>query len=105
MAIDKNFTSPIEIIRKMDLSWEREKTDLIELARTLVLCGAIKKSNKPLNFTEAYELFGILLNIELKNPDDQLRHRAEAFDKSNFLEVLLETYQEDQKRAKIKRES
>jgi hypothetical protein len=105
LSIDKILPSPNTIFKKNDLSWERGKVDLIELSRALSLCGAIKKSGKMLNLTDSYKLFGELFNIELKNPEDQLRERSDSLDAPNFLEVLLEKFEEDQKFLKKKRES
>jgi len=88
-----------------ELEWTRDKTDLIELAKALSLCNAIRKSGEALNYADTYELFGSIFNMELKNPEDQLRHRAETQDTPNFLEELLKKFMEDQKILKHRRES
>jgi hypothetical protein len=80
---------------KHDIIWRRDKVDLIELVRTLKLIGAIDNSTHNLTYKKAYEFFGKVFNIDLKNPEDLLRQRRDSKDTPYFLEQLLEKLNED----------
>jgi hypothetical protein len=54
--------------KKENIIWKRDKGDLIELIKALCLSGAINNSTNNLTETEAYRIFGELLNV-VQKPD------------------------------------
>jgi hypothetical protein len=93
VKMKKNNLSSTNQKSKPDIIWKRDKTDLIELVKALCLIGAIDNSTCNLTEKKAYQVFGNLLQCEIKKASDLIKYKSKYQKKEYFLEELHSVFQ------------